>query len=117
MSWQDTPEELEIIRLKERVEQLEGALRDVIFSDCCGCSVYGDIAQEALRLSMAERAAIQNAPSYDVPDLYDANYRASGDSSNPWRTSSTLAVLGEGDQPSSRARSASSDSPAGSGRK
>jgi len=38
----------DVARLTERVALLEEALRDVIEADCCGCSVYGDIAREAL---------------------------------------------------------------------
>lgn len=35
-------------RLQTREERLEAALRKVIETDCCGCSVYAKIAQAAL---------------------------------------------------------------------
>ena len=39
---------VDVAQLSERIAVLEEALRDVIEADCCGCSVYGDIAREAL---------------------------------------------------------------------
>ena len=41
-------EVVDVARLTDRIARLEASLRDVIEADCCGCSVYGDIAREAL---------------------------------------------------------------------
>ena len=37
-----------------RVEALRAALYEVIDADCCGCSVYGEIAAEALGIDFKE---------------------------------------------------------------
>ena len=47
-------EPVDVAQLSERIAVLEEALRDVIEADCCGCSVYGDIAREALGIERGE---------------------------------------------------------------
>lgn len=52
----------------ECIAKLEAALREVIAADCCGCSVYGKIAAEALGLSQEDLSTLRHAPSYSVPE-------------------------------------------------
>lgn len=45
--------------MARRILVLEKALRDVIGTNCCGCSVYAEIAREALGLTDAEFEALK----------------------------------------------------------